>query len=188
MGLREETARSRKRQRILAIVLLGVVLAGLFLVYLPNRRVQQELRQKISAIEAEAAANAQRVTALPKLIADVKQLRAQVDRYKPLLGRTDLEHALDEISRIKESTTVANYGFKTFAQLLRPICVEQPLEITFASDFIDAMSLIQRIEGMNRLTRTRELSIRRVDHPDKSSRGAVIVKMKVSLFYADAIQ
>lgn len=188
MGLREETATSRKRQRILAIGLIGVVLCGLFLVYLPNRRVHQQLKQKIATAEAEAAANAQRVTALPKLIAEVKQLRNQVDRYKPLLGRPDLERALDEIGRIKESTSVQNYGFKTFAQMTRPICVEQPLEITFTSDFIDAMSLIQRIEGMNRITRTRELLIKRVDAPDRNSRGIVNVKMKVSLFYADALQ
>jgi hypothetical protein len=32
----------------------------------------------------------------------------------------------------------------------------------------------------------RELSLRRVEGPDKGARGGVNVRMKVSLFYADA--
>lgn len=188
MGLREDTHASRRRQRFLAVVLLGVVCAGVFLVWVPNHRLKRELEAKIASTEAAAQANAQRVTALPKLIAEVKQLRAQVDRYKPLMGRSDFEHAMDEISKIKESTTVTNYGIKTIAEIPKSIAIEQPLEITFSSDFIDAMSLIQRIEAMNRLTRMRELNVRRVEGADKSNRGMVSVRMKVSLFYADAMQ
>lgn len=188
MGLREDTEKSRKRQRVLAVVLLGVVMAGVFAVYIPNRRLQKEISKKISTTEADAAANAQRVATLPKLIAEVKQLRQQVDRYKPLLGRTDVERAMDEISKIKESTSVTNYAFRTLKENTNALSVEQPLEITFTSDFIDAMSLIQRIEGMNRLTRMRELSIRQVDATGKDGRGNVNVKMKVSLFYSDALQ
>jgi Tfp pilus assembly protein PilO len=188
MGLREETGTSRKRQQVLAIVLVVVVLAGAFLVYMPNRQLRREIQQKITVAEATAAANAQRVTALPQLIAEVKQLRNQVDRYKPLMGRSDFEHAMDEISKIKESTTVANYGLKTLAETMKSACVEQPLEINFTSDFIDAMSLVQRVEGMNRLTRMRELSMHRVEKSDKGGRGVVSVRMKVSLFYADGLQ
>ncbi len=186
MGLREDTATSRRRQQVLAVVLFGVVLAGAFAVYMPNRRFQDEIGKKIASEQATAATNAQRVTALPKLVAEVKQLRQQVDRYKPLLGRSDVERAMDEISKIKESTSVTNYGFKTLKEESNPLCIEQPLEITFTSDFIDAMSLIQRIEGMSRLTRMRELSIHLADASGKSGRGTVNVKLKVSLFYADA--
>ena len=188
MALRENTAICQKRQHYLALGLLCVVVLGVLAVYMPNRRLLSETRQKIAVAQANAAANAQRVTALPKLIADVKQLRNQVDRYKPLLGRSDVERAMDEISTIKESTSVSNYGFKTLKENLRPSCVEQPLEITFSADFVDAVSLIQRIESMNRLTRLRELSIKNVETSGKGDRGVVNVQMKVSLFYADTVQ
>ncbi len=188
MGLREKADRGKRYQWYLAMGLAAVVIAGLSLVFVPNRKRLVSINDKIAKARADADANAQRVTALPKLIAEVKQLRNQVDRYKPLLGPSDVEHAMDEISRIKESTSVSNYAFKTLKEEHRTDCVEQPLEISFAADFVDAMSLIQRIEGMDRLTRMRELSIRSVESASRAERGIVFVKMKVSLFYADATQ
>lgn len=188
MGLREKSARGWRLQQQLAGALVIVVLAGTLAVAVPNRRSLASTNQKITVSEANAAENAKRVTALPKLIEEVKHLRNQVDRYKPLLGRSDVERAMDQISKIKESTSVTNYAFKTLREDRKSLCVEQPLEISFTADFIDAMSLIQRIEAMDRLTRMRELTIRTVGATAKGERGIVNVKMQVSLFYADGIQ
>lgn len=188
MGLREKSISGRKRQWQLGIGLVVVVAAGVFAIVIPNHRELASTRHKIAAAEKEAAANATRITALPKLAAEVKQLRNQVDRYKPLLGRSDVERAMDEISKIKESTSVTNYAFKTLNEARRPNCVEQPLEISFTADFIDAMSLIQRIEAMDRLTRMRELTMRTTNKVAKGERGVVNVSMQISLFYSDAMQ
>lgn len=188
LTLRDDTSRSRRRQQYLGIGLLVVVLVGVFAVYLPNRKSLEAIREQIATIEREASQNAERVRTLPTLIAEVKNLRNQVDRYKPLLGRSDVEHAMDEIGKVKDSTLVGDYGIKTLGKKERAICIEEPLQITFTANFVDAMSLIQRIEAMDRLTRMRELTIRSLDSSIQRNKGTVSVSMKVSLFYSDAIQ
>ena len=179
-GLRERAARQRQRQNRLALA-LGVVLAvGALAVYLPQRRVIAETRAALAHTEAEVINNQDRAAQLPQLVAAVGSLRRQVDQFKPLRGKSDIERAMHEISSINTSTRLANYKYVMDPERSRPMCREQPLKITFEADFVDAMSFIQKIEAMDRLTRVRELSI---EKRDGAVGGEVSVGMSLSLFF-----
>lgn len=179
-GLRERAARQRQRQNRLGVALLIVLAVGAVAVYLPQRRAIAETRLSLAHTEAELVANQDRAAMLPQLTAAVTALRRQVDQYKPLRGHSDIERAMHEISAINSATQLADYKYVMDVEHNRPMCREQPLRITFNADFVDAMSFIQKIEAMDRLTRVRELSI---DKRDGAAGGEVSVSMSLSLFF-----
>ena len=180
-GLRERAARQRKRQNRLAIALLTVLAVGALAVYVPQHRAISATRVELAKTEAQLASNQDRAAMLPQLVSAVGTLRRQVDQYKPLRPRSDIERAMHEISSINTSTALVDYKFQTELEKVRPMCREQPLKVTFKADFVDAMSFIQKLEAMDRLTRLRELSIEKRDGKD----GEVSVSMSLSLFFGE---
>ena len=185
--LRAHAARSRKQQNRLAIALVIVMGLGAMAVYVPLRRTIEQTRQNIATSEAELAANRDRASTLPQLIQTVNGLRKQVDQYKPLRSATDLDLAMKELSDIKESTRPDNYRFDGKSTEIRHAsCIERPLKLTFDADFIDAVSFISKVESMDRLTRLRELSVKRLGNGLTNKGGKVTVTMSLSLFYAAA--
>jgi Tfp pilus assembly protein PilO len=191
-GLRERAARQRTRQNRLAFALIAVLAVGALAVYVPQRRAIAATRVELARTEAELVDNQSKAAILPKLQADVTLLRRQVDQYKPLRGRSDVERALHEISSINTSTQLAGYKYDFPPEVLRPMCREQPLKITFQADFVDAMSFIQKLEAMDRLTRLRELSIQKHDAPSgpsaKGKGGEVEVTMSLSIFFDPSLE
>lgn len=187
-GLRERAARLGRWQKRLGIALFAVLTAGALAVYVPQQRAIAATRVELAKSEAELANNQGKAAMLPQLVAAVTSLRRQVDQFKPLRGKSDIEHALHEISSINTSTQLMGYKYEFEAEKLRPMCREQPLKITFQADFVDAMSFIQKLEAMDRLTRLRELSIQRHDSPlstpaAKAKGGDVEVTMSLSIFF-----
>lgn len=180
-GLRERAKRQRQRQNQLGIALVAVLVLGALGVYVPQRRSIEATRIELARTEMELAANQGRAAILPQLVAAVGSLRRQVDQFKPLRGKSDIERAMHEISSINGSTTLADYKYDMEVERQRPMCREQPLKITFVADFVDAMSFIQKLEAMDRLTRLRQLSIEKRE--GTKSNGTVAVTMSLSLFF-----
>lgn len=179
-GLRERAARTQKQQQRFAIALLAVLIVGGLGVYVPQKRAITAMRAELAQTEQELTNNAGRAAILPQLMTAVTAMRRQVDQYKPLRGRSDIERAMHEISSINTSTQLANYKYDMDVEKPRTMCREQPLKITFQADFVDAMSFIQKLEAMDRLTRLRELAI---DKKDGTKNGNVTVTMSLSLFF-----
>lgn len=191
-GLRERAATQRRRQNRLAIALIMVLVLGALAVYIPQRRAIDATRIELARTEAELAANQGKAAVLPELISAVSTLRKQVDQYKPLRGRSDVERALHEISVINTNTQLAGYKYESVPDFQRSVCREQPLRITFQADFVDAMSFIQKLEAMDRLTRLRELSIQKRDVASSGSTkgkgGEVEVTMSLSIFFDPSLE
>jgi Tfp pilus assembly protein PilO len=179
-GLRWRAARQRQRQNRLGIALLIVLTVGALAVYVPQHRAIAATRLELVRTEAELASNRGRAAVLPQLVAAIGTLRRQVDQYKPLRGSSDIERAMHEISSINTSTLLQDYKFQTDLVRSLPMCREQPLKVTFTADFVDAMSFIQKLEAMDRLTRLRELTIQK---RDGARGGEVNVTMSLSLFF-----
>ena len=185
IGLRERTVRQRMRQNRLAMALIAVLAVGALAVYVPQRQAIAATRLELARTEAELASNQGKAAMLPQLVAAVSSLRRQVDLYKPLRGKSDIERALHEISTINTSTQLSGYQYEFSPDVQRPMCREQPLKITFQADFVDAMSFIQKLEAMDRLTRLRELSIQKREGASlaKGKGGEVEVTMSLSIFF-----
>ena len=182
-GLRVAAARAVWVQKRLALAMLGVMVVGVAAVYVPQRRSIESTRRELVRTEVELTANQDRASTLPQLVAAVTGLRRQVDQYKPLRDASDVERAMTEIAAINSATRLANYKYDMPADVQRPTCREHPVNINFQADFVDAMSFIQKLEAMDRLTRLRELSITR---KDGAKGGEVVVDMSLSLFTATA--
>lgn len=184
-GLRERAARQRQRQNRLAIALLVVLAVGALAVYVPQKRAIAATRLELARTESELANNQGKAAMLPQLVSVVNTLRRQVDQYKPLRGKSDIDQALREIGTINSNTQLAGYKYETDLERVRSMCHEQPLKITFQADFVDAMSFIQKLEAMDRLTRLRELSIvkRDLNGTAKNKGGEVEVSMSLSIFF-----
>lgn len=192
-GLRERAARQRQRQNRLGIALVAVLAIGALAVYVPQRRAIASMRLELLRTEAELAANQGKADMLPQLKLTVAALRRQVDQYKPLRGGSDIQQALHEISTINNSTQLAGYKYETGEIKSRPLCREQPLKITFQAEFVDAMSFIQKLEAMDRLTRVRELSIQKYDAAPTTSggkpkTGEVEVTMSLSIYFDPSLE
>lgn len=191
MSLIEQAALYSKRQKRMAIALAVVVAAGVAGGYLPKRNALAAMESEIEKVAAEVAANRDRAETLPTLIAEINQLRRQVDRYRPLRDRSDVERAVTEIGAIQTATQLKQYQYTTadYNGPAHSSFSEQPMKITFQSDFIDAMSFVEKIEAMDRLTRMRELSIK-ANNPSGASTGTgnVTVNMSLSLFFASTDQ
>jgi Tfp pilus assembly protein PilO len=193
IGLRERAVRQRMRQNKLAMALVAVLAVGALAVYVPQRRAIAATRLELARTEAELANNQGKAAMLPQLVDAVTKLRRRVDQYKPLRGKSDIERALHEISTINTSTQLAGYKYEFDLEKTRPMCREQPLKITFEADFVDAMSFIQKLEAMDRLTRLRELSIQKRDASSgasltKGKGGEVEVTMSLSIFFDPSLE
>jgi Tfp pilus assembly protein PilO len=179
--LQAQTARAKVRQKKLAIALAIVMGIGVVGVYLPMRQSIQQRREQLARTNAELQSNEDRASTLPKLIAGVNSLRRQVEQYKPLRGRSDIVRAMSDISSINTSTHLQFYKYDNEQEKKHPTCLEQPWKITFQADFVDAMSFLQKLESMDRLTRVRSLSVKRKDGGEN---GEVQVSIALSLFFS----
>lgn len=178
---------ARQRQRKLGAALLIVTVIGLAGVYFPARRAIAETQTLKVEIDAQLLADQQRASALPELIDAVTDLRRQVDRFKPLRGTSDIQQALEQITAIKNDTSLQNYKFETIDEVRKlATCQEYRVRITFQADFIDAMSFVRKVEAMDRLTRVRELRIIGRREANVPASGRVTVDMALSLFFRPA--
>ncbi len=144
------------------VVLAAIVTAAMLLVYLPQGEELQAVRHRMVSQRLAMDADAEKAAVVPQM---VREINAMQRRYKGferrMPKRKELGGFLREISSILASERLSNQltepGNPTREELFHTL----PIIMKFQGSYLSLASLLERIDGMERLTRVQKLSIAR---------------------------
>ncbi len=179
------TARLVRIQWMLAGVLLlgGAVL--LLAVYRPLTGRLSDLSMQIGAKQRQLELNQSRAQNLPKVAAEVDELRRRLDQYKKLPSHADIGQFHRDISAF-----AAQYGLESLSVAPQPakhgeLFNELPVELKFSGPFSAVIGFLGETERMPRLARVKSLDVRSLD--PGGGEGRVSVSISMDIYFADAL-
>jgi Tfp pilus assembly protein PilO len=164
---------------------LGIFMAGLFgafliVAYRPYIARLHQLELNLSQCEYELRENQAKTKVLPAVAADVKHLKQQLDASKKLPPRQELPQFLKDVTALGQSCNLHPFTFKQGMPSRGDLFCEQPINLTFEGDFVDAFNFLRQTEQMQRLTRVRNMSIKTAD----AQTGRVEVQVSMNIYFA----
>ena len=148
-----------------SLIVLGIVaavtVAAFVTVFLPQSREMDDLRKEIASREAALATDAAKAAVLPAIL---RQVRAMQARYKnfdqKLPQQKDLGEFLTEVSKNMGSVGLSNQLIEPGVAKREALFHTLPIIMRFRGSYLSLASLLQRIDGMERLTRVRRMNIK----------------------------
>jgi Tfp pilus assembly protein PilO len=159
-----------------------VTLFGSFLLfdYRPYLTRLHQLQVDLSQCQYELQENQAKTKVLPAVAADVKHLRQQLDASKKLPPRQELPQFLKDVTALGQSCNLHPFTFKQGMPTRGDLFCEQPINLTFEGNFVDAFNFLRQTEQMQRLIRVRNMSIKSVD----GQSGRVEVQLSMNIYFA----
>lgn len=141
-------------------ILVAMVSATIFVVYMPQDRKLDELREQIVTQRNKLSEDVKKTAVIPVM---VQQIDTMKQRYKGfdrrLPKQRELALFLREISSILASQELSNQltepGNPTQEELFHTL----PIIMKFRGPYLSLASLLKQIDEMERLTRVQKLSI-----------------------------
>ena len=141
-------------------ILVAMVSAAILVVYMPQDRKLDELREQIVTQRNQLGEDVEKTAVIPVM---VQQIDTMKQRYKGfdrrLPKQRELALFLREISSILASQELSNQLTEPGNPTQEELFYTLPIIMKFRGPYLSLASLLKRIDGMERLTRIQKLSI-----------------------------
>ena len=161
---------------------LMAALAGFYLlVYRPQTAALAELDAQINQNRAELKSDRTKTDRLPRVASELQQLKARLSNFKKLPPEPQLGQFVDAINKISRSTGLPEPTVVPGEAVIAKYFSQQPIQLSFRGDLLKVYDFISQVEGMERLTRVDDLTIKTVD----GEPGVVDADLTVDIYYAE---
>jgi Tfp pilus assembly protein PilO len=172
---------SVRAQWVLATAIVLMLGSFYFFAYRPMSKQVRTLQQQIAANERDLTASQSQTSILPRVQAEVGNLRAKLAQYKSLPQQHEMAQFIKDIAQLSQQTSLRKFDWKPGVPARNERCNEQPLQITFEGDFVNVFSFLRHAEDLQRLARVRNMNLR-----SKDKDGQVKANLTMSIYYAAA--
>jgi Tfp pilus assembly protein PilO len=180
-SLKHQPQRLKSRQIKLAVA-VGAIAVGswMFSARPMSTAVAQTSATRLD-LEEQLVTAQLRAQQLPALRGEVQQLRRQVDRFKPLPPRSQLNDVQRDLSALIDASVGVSSQVDQGTEVAELAYIEQPFQYRLEGNFESVMDLIYQLETMDRLVRIRSMTVRVVD----PQAGTVSVDLSLRLFFSE---
>ena len=142
------------------VILAAIVTAAMLAVYLPQAEELQALRHRMASLRLAMDADAKKASVVPNMVLEVDAMKRRYkgfDRRMP--KRKELGGFLREISSILASEQLSNQLTEPGNPKREALFHTLPIIMKFQGSYLSLASLLERIDGMERLTRVQKLLV-----------------------------
>ena len=148
-----------------SLIVLGIIaavtVAALVTIFLPQSRELGRLQDEIASREASLATDAAKAAVLPAMLRQVRMMQAHYKNFDQKLPKQkDLGEFLTEVSKNMGSVGLSNQLIEPGGATRETLFHTMPIIMRFRGSYLSLADLLQRIDGMERLTRVRRMHIK----------------------------
>ena len=148
-----------------SLIVLGIIaavtVAALVTIFLPQSRELGRLQDEIASREASLATDAAKAAVLPAMLRQVRMMQAHYKNFDQKLPKQkDLGEFLTEVSKNMGSVGLSNQLIEPGSATRETLFHTMPIIMRFRGSYLSLADLLQRIDGMERLTRVRRMHIK----------------------------
>ncbi|HEY8667329.1 MAG TPA: type 4a pilus biogenesis protein PilO [Tepidisphaeraceae bacterium] len=171
-----------RAQWVLAGGLVAALAAFYLLWYRPQTQKLDGLRTECVAREQELRSNQGNMQKLPVVAMELESLRSRLENAKKMPKQPDLGQFIRDVTQIgKQVGLDRKWSYQPGMPRKLELYSELPIQLHFEGDFMSVFSFLRATEGMQRLTRVRNVSIKTID----SKLGQVEVQLAVNIYYTE---
>jgi Tfp pilus assembly protein PilO len=168
-------------QWLLAVGMLLMAAAFYALEYRPQEQQLLSLHQRIAAAQGDLKVNQERARALPDVAADVRSLRARLDRVKRLPPQEELSQTTGDLAALGQQLALQDFRLEPGSSQRGELFNCLDVSLDFSGDFRDVITFLRDADEMQRLTRVKSV---RIVSTDKAKPGQVNVQVAMDLYFA----
>jgi Tfp pilus assembly protein PilO len=150
--------------------------------YRPITQRQAQLQVQIAARQFELSDTGSKAHVLPQVATEVKILRLKLEGSKRLPKQNDLAQFMRDITQLSSQSSLKNFHVKPDEATRTELYSSMPIKLTFEGDFVNVFSFLRQTETMQRLTRTRSISLTSKGDDDKS--GTVKAELSMNIYFS----
>src|SRR4051794_4720874 len=181
-SLQSQIAWCARAQWAMTLVMTALVAAFILFAYLPGKRRQVELRAQLEDKSRELEANQARASNLLTLAKDVERLQAKLDKQNKKLPKTaELGEFIGNLTPARQQYQIKKFVHQVGTIRRQELFGEIPITMSFEGDFLNVFGFLRELEGMQRLTRVKNLTVRCKD----PRTGQVDVSMAMNIYFSE---
>ncbi len=170
--------RIERDQIITVAVLLGLGLAFVLVVWLPQQRREARLELDLLAARSDLSSQRQQVEGLAQLSAQVREAQAKLDEQpKRLPQESELASLLRQLGGEMEERRVADQAIQTLVMQSGDDFSVIPVRLAFRGSFFDVFGIVANIEHMDRLVHIGKLTVSGASNNERDQRLSVTVDL-----------
>ena len=171
-----------RAQWTMTLVMASLIVAFLLFGFIPGNRRQRELREQIADKGRELELNQGRASNLVTLAKDVERLQLKLERQNKVLPKTaELGEFIGALTPARQQFQIKKFVHQVGQIRRQELFGEIPITMTFEGEFLNVFGFLRQLEGMQRLTRVKNLTVRCKD----PRTGQVDVSMAMNIYFSE---
>ena len=180
--LQSQIAWCARAQWTMSLIMVSLIAAFFCFAFIPGNRRQGELRAQLDDKARELESTQARASNLLTLAEDVKRLQGKLDKQNKKLPRTaELGEFIGNLTPARQQYQIKKFVHQVGQIRRTELFGEIPITMTFEGDFLNVFGFLRELEGMQRLTRVKTLSVRCKD----PKTGQVDVSMAMNIYFSE---
>jgi Tfp pilus assembly protein PilO len=181
-SLQSQIAWCARAQWTMTLVVVTLLAAFLLFAFVPGRRRQGDLRARIDDKARELDTNQARASNLLTLAKDVERLQGKLEKQNKKLPRTaELGEFIGNLTPARQQYQIKKFVHQVGTIRRQELFGEIPITMSFEGDFLNVFGFLRELEGMQRLTRVKSLTVRCKD----PKTGQVDVSMAMNIYFSE---
>ena len=169
-----------------SLIMLGVaaavIIAAVVLVFLPQSRKINAVRSQVAGEEAQLASDTVKASIVPDVARHIEEVKSRYKDFDRRMPQSkELAGFLREISSIVASERLDNQLTEPGSPRRGKFYHTLPIIMKFQGSYLSLASLLERIDGMERLTRVQKLWIGR----DPKSEDLKI-ELQINIYFTES--
>jgi len=171
-----------KRTLIAMAIAAGIVGLATLGVFLPQQHRLRKISARTDVQKRKLDGNAQQATVVPELAAEVDEMKGRfTDFDQRLPKKKELGGFLREISEYLTAANLTDQVIEPGQPTQSGLVHTLPIMMTFRGSFLDTGRFLNRLEGMQRLTRIERLSILRT-----RGEGDLETELLINIYFTES--
>jgi Tfp pilus assembly protein PilO len=166
----------------LGIGLVVVVLGFIGALYIPAAMTLIKLEQFSTSQLAQLTQSDGRAKILPTVAREVERLRAELNQSRRLSSQSDMPSFISDITTLSRQSDLYDFKIKPGAphRSADGLFSYLPVQLNFETDYPSLFAFLREAEGLQRLTRVQQISVRK----DQIADTKLKVQLSMNLYFS----
>jgi Tfp pilus assembly protein PilO len=167
---------------IMGAIVAAMTVAGFAFGYLPSARKMDRIREETAQVQQALEADGQKAAVVPELLRQVEVMKGKYKDFdRQLPKRQELGGFLREISQNLSQERWTNQTIEPGKPVQEDLFFTLPMVLKFQGSFLSLARFLERIDGMERLTRVQKLVV--MPGP---SEGVLDVTVQLNIYFTES--
>ena len=167
---------------IMGGIVVAMAAAGYAFGYLPGARRLEQIQEETAAIKLSLEADGQKAVVVPELLRQVEVMKGKYkDFNRRLPQRQELGGFLREISQNLSSENVFNQTIEPGKPSQEDLFFTLPIVLKFQGSYMSLARFLERIDGMERLTRVQRLIV-----APGAAEGGLDITVQLNIYFTES--